>query len=181
MDTVKKGKNLGLSEEKREEKREEEKGDEGTRDMEIDLAIVPFEEAQGDPNVQEQEQDVGSDEEHGHEGVNVEREYHTHGAYPTQEGPSFQGGSPAWVVELQASLGEIKQQQAEIIQNQKQQKEYMNHLGDAFHGLRQEVDRLGNFYEEQGQCVERIGNLYKTMHVEHVQQFSNIHADMEGL
>ena len=95
MDTVKKEKNLGLSE----EEKEEEMGDEGTCDMEIDLAIVPFEGVQGDPNIQEQEQDEGSNEEHVdediYEGVNVNTECPTYGKHPTQEGTFTQRGPPA--------------------------------------------------------------------------------------
>ena len=53
----------------------------------------------------------------------------------------------------------------------------MDTLGDAYHELRQQVDRLGNFYEEQGQCVDRIGNICK----ENSQQLYNIHIDFEGL
>ena len=47
-DTIKKGKSLGFG--------EEQGGNEGTHDMKIDLTIVPYEGVQGDPNVQEQEQ-----------------------------------------------------------------------------------------------------------------------------
>ena len=49
----------------------------------------------------------------------METDIPMHGAYPTQEGTSHQGGTPAWVGDLLASLGEIKQQ-AEIIQAQTQ-------------------------------------------------------------
>ncbi|GFY80649.1 hypothetical protein Acr_01g0004580 [Actinidia rufa] len=71
MDIVKKGKNLGMSKEERGKNR----GNEGTHNMDIDLAIVPFKEVQGDPNIQEQEQYEASDEEHVdediHEGMNL--------------------------------------------------------------------------------------------------------------
>ena len=74
-------------------------------------------------------------------------------------------------------MEEIKQQQAEIIQNQKQQENYMDRLGDAYHELRQQLDRLGNFYEELGQRVDRIENICE----ENSQQLYNIHADLESL
>ena len=83
----------------------------------------------------------------------------TCGVYPSQEGTSSQGGPPAWVLDMQASLMEFKQQQAEIIQNQRWQKEYMDRLGDTYHELSQQVNRLGDIYEDQGQRIERIGNL----------------------
>ncbi|GFZ16905.1 hypothetical protein Acr_26g0001750 [Actinidia rufa] len=66
----------------------------------------------------------------------------------------------------EASLMKIKQQQ-EIIQNQRRHEDYIN--------------RLGDLYEEQNQRVHRIGNLCDTMREENSQQFSNMHADLEGL
>ena len=55
-------------------------------------------------------------------GFNMYTSYPTHEAHPTQEGPSHQG-PPEWFLEyfgrLDKSLGEIKLQQADIIQNQK--------------------------------------------------------------
>ena len=78
--------------------------------------------------------------------------YPTHEAHPTQEGPSHQG-PPEWFLEyfgrLDKSLGEIKLQQANIIQNQKRQAEYMGHLESAYYGLRHDMDRLRNLYVEQ--------------------------------
>ncbi|GFY95357.1 hypothetical protein Acr_10g0007420 [Actinidia rufa] len=75
---------------------------------------IQFEEVRVPQNVQGQEGDEGYETEHVdekiHAGVNVGAEYPSHGAYLTQEGPSFQEGPPTWVVELQSSLREIKQQ-----------------------------------------------------------------------
>ncbi|GFY87497.1 hypothetical protein Acr_05g0011360 [Actinidia rufa] len=96
------------------------------------------------------------------------------------EGTSSQGGPPAWVIDLQASLMEVKRQQAKIIQNQKQHEEYMDRLRDTYHELRQQVYRLGNFYE-QGQRVDKIGNFYETMHEQHTHQLDEINAQLEGL
>ena len=79
-----------------------------------------------------------------HEGVHVEHvhvESPMHGAYPSQEGTSYQEGPSAWFLryfnELKESLGEIKQRQEEIIQTQVRHEEYMARLGDTHHELRQ--------------------------------------------
>ncbi|GFS36788.1 hypothetical protein Acr_00g0048050 [Actinidia rufa] len=178
MNTVKNGKNLGLDEGERGEERDD-------MDIEGNLAIVLSEEVQIDPNTQEQERDAGYDTKHDNEGINeginVEMEYPMYRTYPTQEGTSFQEGPPTWVMELQASLGEIKQQEAQIIQTQKRQEEYMGRLENIYYGIRHDVDRLSNFYVEQGSRVNKIGNLCESMHEEHSKNFSNIKDDLEGL
>ncbi|GFZ00828.1 hypothetical protein Acr_14g0004630 [Actinidia rufa] len=172
MNTIKKGIDFDFSEEERGVEMEYEniQDFESARAMDVErnLDIIPIQVNlnQGDDEGYRMER-VNEDI---HAGVNMEKEYAMHGAYPAQEGTSHQGGTPAWVVDLQASLGKIKQQQAEIIQTQKRHEEQLDHLGDFFYGLKQ-----------QGQQVERIGNLYETMYEENVWQFSNIHANLEGL
>ena len=53
--------------------------------MKIDLTIVPYEGVQGDPNVQEQEQNEGAGEEHGNEDIHeVDTDHPSYGKYPTQ-------------------------------------------------------------------------------------------------
>ncbi|PSS08030.1 Acylphosphatase-1 like [Actinidia chinensis var. chinensis] len=102
---------------------------------------IQFEEVRVPQNVQGQEGDEGYETEHVdeeiHAGVNVGAKYPSHGAYLTQEGP------PAWVVELQSSLREIKQQQAEIIRNQRRNEEQLDRLGDVYYDLRKQVEVHG--------------------------------------
>ncbi|GFZ18502.1 hypothetical protein Acr_27g0002410 [Actinidia rufa] len=137
MNTIKKGKNLGLTEDEREEEKIQMiKSKNKMWGMERSIAV----------------------HEEIHEGVHVEHahvESPMHGAYPSQEGNSYQEGPSAWFFgyfnELKESLGEIKQRQEEIIQTQVRHEEFMARLGDTHHELRQQVNRLGDFYEEQGQ------------------------------
>ncbi|GFS35026.1 hypothetical protein Acr_00g0037420 [Actinidia rufa] len=115
----------------------------------------------------------------------MEGEVPMHGAYPSQEETSTQGEPPTWFLEyfgkLNESLGEIKQRQEEIIQNQVRKEQYIDRLGDIHHELRQQIDRRGDFYEEQGQRVDRLGNLYENMHEQHTHQLAEIDAQLEGL
>ena len=115
----------------------------------------------------------------------MQGEYQMHEAYRSQEGTSSQGGTLDWFLEyfgkLNESIGEIKQQQEEIIQNQIRQEQYIDRLGDIHYELRQQVDRLGNFYEEQGQRVDRLGNLYETMHDQHSNQLAEIGTQLKGI
>ncbi|GFS40275.1 hypothetical protein Acr_00g0067500 [Actinidia rufa] len=177
MNTIKKGIDFDSSE----QEREVEMDYESMHDFERVHAIVPFlQNDGGQVNPNAQEQDVGCEteqvDEEIHKGFNEGEDYPTHRAYSTQQGTSFQGEPPAWVVELKAFFGEIKQKQAEIIQNQKWKENYMDRVGDAYHELRQKVDRPGNFYE-QGQRVDRIGNICEN----NSQHLYIIHADLEGL
>ncbi|GFZ02552.1 hypothetical protein Acr_15g0011600 [Actinidia rufa] len=154
MNTIKKGrKNLGLSD----KEREEDRGDEDTQ----------IEGVQGDLNVQGQEQDLGNEEEHDHEGVHEEvhaaKEPPTHGAFPTQEGTSTQGGLPAWFLEYFGelnSLGRIEQRQNEIIQTQAKHGEY--------------IDRLGDFYENLNAQQQAFHQQYST-------QINEVETQLEGL
>ena len=85
-------------------------------------------------------------DEEGHRGFNIGMEHLWK--------VSYSRGPPNWFLEyfgrLDKSLGEIKQQQAEIIQNQKRQEEYIDRLGNAYCGIRHYVDRRSNFYVELG-------------------------------
>ncbi|GFZ15614.1 hypothetical protein Acr_25g0000230 [Actinidia rufa] len=57
----------------------------------------------------------------------------------------------------------------------------LDHLGDAYYGIRHDVDRLRNLYMEQGSRVEKIGNLCETVKEDYEQHFNSIHTDLEGL
>ena len=177
LNTIKKGIDFDSSEEERDVEMEYE----NMHDFANIRAMIPYIQNEGvqvDPNAHEQEQDEGYEtkcvDEDILEGVHMEMEFPMHGVYPTQEGTSRQGGTPVWAIKLQASLEKIKNQQAEIIQNQRRQEGYIDRLGDAFYELRRELVK-------QGLRVDRIGNLCETMHEENSQHFSNIHSVLEGL
>ena len=87
----------------------------------------------------------------------MEEEVPMHRAYPTQEGTSSQGGLPTWVLDLQESPLEIKQQQVEIIQTQRRHEEYMDRLGDLFY-------EQGKQHEKHGDYIEKLGDSYTKLY-----------------
>ncbi|GFY95441.1 hypothetical protein Acr_10g0008260 [Actinidia rufa] len=104
LNTIKKGIDFDSSE----EERDVEMDYENMQDFKSVRAMVPYtlnEGVQVNPNVQEHDEGYGTDHvnEDIHEGVNMERGYPPHKAYPTKKGTLHQ------VVKLQTSLGEIKQ------------------------------------------------------------------------
>ncbi|GFS42904.1 hypothetical protein Acr_00g0082430 [Actinidia rufa] len=111
MNTIKKAIDFDSSKEEQDVEMEYE----NMHDFASVRAMVPFTQNEGalvDSNDQAQGQDEGDEMEYVDEdvqkGVHMETEFPMHGAYPAQEGTSHQEGTPTWVADFQASLGEIK-------------------------------------------------------------------------
>ncbi|GFY96624.1 hypothetical protein Acr_11g0009300 [Actinidia rufa] len=86
------------------------------------------------PQIQWQDEENVHEKEHIHVEVSMEGEHPMHGAYPSQEGTSFQGEPPPWFLEyfneLKEPLGEIKQRQEEIIQTQNMHEQHTQQLAE---------------------------------------------------
>ena len=100
---------------------------------------------------------------------------------PVQGESSRQEDPPSWVIDLQASLQEIKQQQAAIIQTQKQQQEHMGHLESAFYEIRNDMERIRNLNVGQSSRINQIHYCCEAMQDEQNQEFINIHDNLKAI
>ncbi|GFS40707.1 hypothetical protein Acr_00g0069960 [Actinidia rufa] len=145
--TIKKGISFSSIEDKGDEGDKEEEGDEGIshRVMDIENLEIP-------PSIQWQDEETRHGENQIRDEFPMEGEAPMHGAYPSQEGTSPQGGPPAWFLEyfgeLKESMVRIEQCLDEIIQTQQRHEQYLDTLGDIYHEQGQQINRLGDLYEK---------------------------------